>query len=208
MELLLLHHQPESAVVFCNTKKEVQNVNDELSHRGFSVIELHGDMEQRERDQALVQFSNKTISILVATDVAARGLDVDNLDAVFNFELSRDPEVHVHRIGRTGRAGSKGVAISFFSEKDFPEFGKRKILYRAPGEVDMLPVISQTEAIGLVTHSTFNKFAQGLNVKALPMPFGAPEHGLSMVWHPSRNSDSAHQWLRNQIAKIASTVNK
>ncbi|TKF57875.1 ATP-dependent RNA helicase DbpA, partial [Vibrio kanaloae] len=73
LELLLLHHQPESAVVFCNTKKEVQNVNDELSHRGFSVIELHGDMEQRERDQALVQFSNKTISILVATDVAARG---------------------------------------------------------------------------------------------------------------------------------------
>ncbi|KAB0465560.1 ATP-dependent RNA helicase DbpA [Vibrio kanaloae] len=118
LELLLLHHQPESAVVFCNTKKEVQNVNDELSHRGFSVIELHGDMEQRERDQALVQFSNKTISILVATDVAARGLDVDNLDAVFNFELSRDPEVHVHRIGRTGRAGSKGVAISFFSEKE------------------------------------------------------------------------------------------
>ena len=118
LELLLLHHQPESAVVFCNTKKEVQNVTDELIHRGFSVIELHGDMEQRERDQALVQFSNKTISILVATDVAARGLDVDNLDAVFNFELSRDPEVHVHRIGRTGRAGSKGVAISFFSEKE------------------------------------------------------------------------------------------
>ncbi|WP_261883487.1 ATP-dependent RNA helicase DbpA [Vibrio pelagius] len=118
VELLLLHHQPESAVVFCNTKKEVQNVTDELAHRGFSVIELHGDMEQRERDQALVQFSNKSISILVATDVAARGLDVDNLDAVFNFELSRDPEVHVHRIGRTGRAGSKGVACSFFSEKE------------------------------------------------------------------------------------------
>lgn len=118
LELLLLHHQPESAVVFCNTKKEVQNVTDELAHRGFSVIELHGDMEQRERDQALVQFSNKSISILVATDVAARGLDVDNLDAVFNFELSRDPEVHVHRIGRTGRAGSKGVACSFFSEKE------------------------------------------------------------------------------------------
>lgn len=118
LELLLLHHQPESAVVFCNTKKEVQNVTDELAHRGFSVIELHGDMEQRERDQALVQFSNKSISILVATDVAARGLDVNNLDAVFNFELSRDPEVHVHRIGRTGRAGSKGVACSFFSEKE------------------------------------------------------------------------------------------
>ncbi|WP_165310156.1 ATP-dependent RNA helicase DbpA [Vibrio ziniensis] len=118
LEALLLKHQPESSVVFCNTKREVQHVADELHHRGFSVIELHGDMEQRERDQALVQFANKSISILVATDVAARGLDVDNLDAVFNFELSRDPEVHVHRIGRTGRAGSKGLAFSFFSEKE------------------------------------------------------------------------------------------
>ncbi|EAQ54558.1 ATP-dependent RNA helicase DbpA [Vibrio sp. 10N.222.54.F12] len=139
LELMLLHHQPESAVVFCNTKKEVQNVNDELSHRGFSVIELHGDMEQRERDQALVQFSNKTISILVATDVAARGLDVDNLDAVFNFELSRDPEVHVHRIGRTGRAGSKGVAISFFSEKEMHRVAQIDEYMDMPIEPSQLP---------------------------------------------------------------------
>ncbi|MEZ9055883.1 ATP-dependent RNA helicase DbpA [Vibrio sp. 10N.261.49.A5] len=139
LELMLLHHQPESAVVFCNTKKEVQNVNDELSHRGFSVIELHGDMEQRERDQALVQFSNKTISILVATDVAARGLDVDNLDAVFNFELSRDPEVHVHRIGRTGRAGSKGVAISFFSEKEMHRVAQIDEYMDMPIELSQLP---------------------------------------------------------------------
>ncbi|RJX75752.1 ATP-dependent RNA helicase DbpA [Vibrio sinensis] len=118
LNALLLTLRPESSVIFCNTKKEVQNVTDELHHRGFSVIELHGDMEQREREQALTMFANKSISILVATDVAARGLDVDNLDAVFNFELSRDPEVHVHRIGRTGRAGSKGVAITFYSEKE------------------------------------------------------------------------------------------
>lgn len=118
LEALLLHHKPESSVVFCNTKKEVMDVTDELSHRGFSVVELHGDMEQRERDQALTMFANKSISILVATDVAARGLDVDSLDAVFNFELSRDPEVHVHRIGRTGRAGAKGKAFSFYNEKE------------------------------------------------------------------------------------------
>ncbi|WP_158136093.1 ATP-dependent RNA helicase DbpA [Vibrio navarrensis] len=118
LEALLLTHRPESCVVFCNTKKEVQNVTDELHNRKFSVIELHGDMEQRERERALAMFANKSISILVATDVAARGLDVDNLDAVINFELSRDPEVHVHRIGRTGRAGSKGIAISFYSEKE------------------------------------------------------------------------------------------
>ncbi|MCL9780696.1 ATP-dependent RNA helicase DbpA [Vibrio sp. S4M6] len=118
LETILLSKQPESSVVFCNTKNEVKNVCDELYHRGFSAIELHGDMEQRERDQALVMFANKSASILVATDVAARGLDVDNLDAVFNFELSRDPEVHVHRIGRTGRAGNKGAAYSFYSDKD------------------------------------------------------------------------------------------
>ncbi|KYN83401.1 ATP-dependent RNA helicase [Vibrio cidicii] len=118
LEALLLTHRAESCVVFCNTKKEVQNVTDELHNRKFSVIELHGDMEQRERERALTMFANKSISILVATDVAARGLDVDNLDAVINFELSRDPEVHVHRIGRTGRAGSKGIAISFYSEKE------------------------------------------------------------------------------------------
>ncbi|MDA0148256.1 ATP-dependent RNA helicase DbpA [Vibrio sp. LaRot3] len=118
LEALLLKYQPQSSVVFCNTKKEVMNVADELAHRGFSVVELQGDMEQRERDQALTMFANKSISILVATDVAARGLDVENLDAVFNFELSRDPEVHVHRIGRTGRAGAKGHAFSFYGEKD------------------------------------------------------------------------------------------
>ncbi|GEM77021.1 ATP-dependent RNA helicase DbpA [Vibrio sagamiensis] len=132
---LLLTHQPESAVVFCNTKKEVQSVADELHNKGFSVIDLHGDLEQRERDQALVQFANKSVSILVATDVAARGLDVDNLDAVFNFELSRDPEVHVHRIGRTGRAGSKGLAFSFYGEKD----GLRVARIEEYLEMDVMP---------------------------------------------------------------------
>ncbi|CAH0537309.1 ATP-dependent RNA helicase DbpA [Vibrio marisflavi CECT 7928] len=154
LEALLLKHQPESSVVFCNTKKEVQNVSDELHHRGFSVIELHGDMEQRERDQALVLFSNKSVSVLVATDVAARGLDVDNLDAVFNFELSRDPEVHVHRIGRTGRAGSKGAAYSFFTEKD----GYKMALIEEymdiaiePSEIPTAPKGSEPMAVNMVT---------------------------------------------------------
>lgn len=134
---LLLTYQPESAVVFCNTKKEVQNVADELHHRGFSVIDIHGDLEQRERDQALVQFANKSVSILVATDVAARGLDVDNLDAVFNFELSRDPEVHVHRIGRTGRAGSKGLAFSFLAKRRSTCCSYRRVLRDGCGTRDL-----------------------------------------------------------------------
>lgn len=139
---LLLTHQPESAVVFCNTKREVQDVTDELARRGFSVIDLHGDLEQRDRDQALVQFANKSISILVATDVAARGLDVDNLDAVFNFELSRDPEVHVHRIGRTGRAGSKGLAVSFYGEKD----GLRVARIEEYLDMDVIPATLPSES--------------------------------------------------------------
>ncbi|EGU60320.1 ATP-dependent RNA helicase DbpA [Vibrio nigripulchritudo ATCC 27043] len=115
---ILMQDKPESTVIFCNTKRDVDEVADELRYHDFSVIALHGDMEQRQRDQALVQFANKSVSILVATDVAARGLDVDNLDAVINFHLARDPEVHVHRIGRTGRAGAQGCAHSFISEKE------------------------------------------------------------------------------------------
>ncbi|CAH0532743.1 ATP-dependent RNA helicase DbpA [Vibrio stylophorae] len=139
---LLCQYHPESAVVFCNTKVEVQTVTDELRYRGFSVVELHGDMEQRERDQALVQFANKSKSILVATDVAARGLDVDNLDAVFNFELSRDPEVHVHRIGRTGRAGKQGLAFSFFSQKEQYKVALIDEYMDLPIEPAMLPASS------------------------------------------------------------------
>lgn len=118
LELLLLKHRPESAVVFCNTKKHTQEVADYLSNRGFSVLALNGDLEQRARDSALTRFSNKSVQILVATDVAARGLDIDALDMVVNFHLSREADVHVHRIGRTGRAGAKGLACSLFSEKE------------------------------------------------------------------------------------------
>lgn len=118
LRLLLNRHQPESSVVFCNTKREVQEVAEELTNRGHSAIAIHGDLEQKDRDQALIRFANKSARILVATDVAARGLDIDNLSAVFNFNVAHDQEVHVHRIGRTGRAGSKGLAFTFYSHKD------------------------------------------------------------------------------------------
>ncbi|QBZ82970.1 ATP-dependent RNA helicase DbpA [Hydrogenovibrio crunogenus] len=118
LRLVLLQVKPESGVVFCNTKKDVQMVADMLRDAGFSALALHGDLEQRDRDQTLIQFANKSISILVATDVAARGLDIEALDAVVNFHLAHDPEVHVHRIGRTGRAGSQGAAYSFISDKE------------------------------------------------------------------------------------------
>lgn len=118
LQLLLLTYRPNSAVVFCNTKRETQEVADELARMGFAAVALNGDMEQKMRDQTLVRFANNSASILVATDVAARGLDIDDLDAVFNYQLSREIDVHTHRIGRTGRAGSKGHAFTLYTSKE------------------------------------------------------------------------------------------
>ncbi|WP_330982730.1 MULTISPECIES: ATP-dependent RNA helicase DbpA [Enterobacterales] len=121
LQKLLSKHQPASCVVFCNTKKDCQAVCDALTDCNQSVLALHGDMEQRDRDQTLVRFANGSSRVLVATDVAARGLDIKALEMVINFELAWDPEVHVHRIGRTARAGESGLAISFCA----PEEGQR-----------------------------------------------------------------------------------
>lgn len=118
LRLILMQQQPESAVVFCNTKRDTQDVADELSSYGFSALALHGDLEQRDRDQTLVRFANKSACVLVATDVAARGLDIEDLDAVINYNLARETDVHVHRIGRTGRAGSKGLACTLYNDKE------------------------------------------------------------------------------------------
>lgn len=119
LRLLLLKHKPESTLVFCNTKKDTEEVADKLTGYGFSALALNGDLEQRDRDQTMVRFANKSVSILVATDVAARGLDIAALDAVINYHIAHDPEVHVHRIGRTGRAGSKGIACSLYRESAY-----------------------------------------------------------------------------------------
>lgn len=118
VKLLLMKYKPESSVVFCNTKQDTIEVSEALADFGFSVNMLNGDLEQKQRDQVLVRFANKSVSVLVATDVAARGLDIDKLDAVINYELAHDPDTHVHRVGRTGRAGETGLAFSLFNDKD------------------------------------------------------------------------------------------
>ena len=118
LRLLLLDIKPESAAVFCSTRKETQEVADALGEHGFSALALHGDLDQRDRDKTLIRFTNKSTSILVATDVAARGLDIDTIDTVINYQLARDPEVHIHRIGRTGRAGSMGTAHTLSTPKE------------------------------------------------------------------------------------------
>ncbi|AOY88075.1 ATP-dependent RNA helicase DbpA [Marinobacter salinus] len=109
---LLSKHQPSSCIVFCTTKQQCDEMAEGLSQRGFSALPLHGDLEQRERDSVLVRFGNQSCSVLVATDVAARGLDIKSLPLVINAEPARDSEVHTHRVGRTGRAGEQGLAIT------------------------------------------------------------------------------------------------
>ncbi len=118
LKLLLLDHSAKQSVVFCNTRQDTQAVAGALKSAGFSAAALHGDMEQKDRDQTLIRFSNSSINILVATDVAARGLDIDSLALVFNYHLPRELEVYTHRIGRTGRAGEKGQACSLFQTSE------------------------------------------------------------------------------------------
>ncbi|KGR59956.1 DEAD/DEAH box helicase, partial [Xanthomonas vasicola] len=115
---LLLRFNPESSVVFCNTRKEVDEVAGSLQEFGFSALALHGDMEQRDRDEVLVRFVNRSCNVLVASDVAARGLDVEDLSAVVNYELPTDTETYRHRIGRTARAGKHGLALSLVAPRE------------------------------------------------------------------------------------------
>ncbi|MDB9999893.1 ATP-dependent RNA helicase DbpA [Porticoccaceae bacterium] len=118
VRLLLQEHQPETTLIFCNTKVETDRVANELCAAGYEASALHGDLEQKDRDQTLACFANRSISVLVATDVAARGLDIDSLDMVINYQVAQELEVHTHRIGRTGRAGAQGMACSLYTQRD------------------------------------------------------------------------------------------
>ena len=118
LKSLLFHYKPSSTIIFCNTKQLTTDLTDKLIKSGFSAAALNGDMEQVERDLAMIRFINQSCAILVATDVAARGLDIKELPAIINYELAFENDVHTHRIGRTGRAGNKGFALSLITEND------------------------------------------------------------------------------------------
>lgn len=117
---LFAHYRPETCVVFCHTKKQCDEVADFLRNKQIDALAIHGDLDQRDRDQVLVRFANNSCPVLVATDVAARGLDIKALQMVINYELPRDPDVYVHRIGRTGRAGQTGLAMSIVTPNETP----------------------------------------------------------------------------------------
>ncbi|GAB2515494.1 ATP-dependent RNA helicase DbpA [Lysobacter humi (ex Lee et al. 2017)] len=115
---LLLEHAAESAVVFCNMRRDADEVAASLVHLGFAALALHGDLEQRDRDEVLVRFANRSCTVLVASDVAARGLDVESIGLVVNFDVPSDADTYVHRIGRTGRAGREGVALTLCTPRE------------------------------------------------------------------------------------------
>ncbi len=121
---LLAHFRPASTLAFCNTKAQCRDLVAVLQAQGISALALFGELEQRERDQVLVRFANRSCSVLVATDVAARGLDIASLAAVINVDVTPDPEVHIHRIGRTGRAGESGLALNLASLDEMGSVGK------------------------------------------------------------------------------------
>tara|TARA_R110000824_G_scaffold288508_2_gene476533 strand:- start:103268 stop:104653 length:1386 start_codon:yes stop_codon:yes gene_type:complete len=147
---LLQHYRPESSLIFCNRKQQCQDLCDELRRKGFHALALHGDMEQKERDQALVRFANKSISMLIATDVAARGLDIKNLPLVVNFELSPDPEVYVHRIGRTGRAGQEGMAISLVADSELLKVHHIESFQNSSTQYQTVPTLILTRNTSLI----------------------------------------------------------
>jgi ATP-independent RNA helicase DbpA len=125
---LLQHFLPASTIAFCNTKARCAALGEMLQAQGISALALHGDLEQRDRDQVLVRFANRSCSVLVATDVAARGLDIAGVEAVLSVDVPQDAEVHVHRIGRTGRAGESGLALTLASLDEMGAVGRIELL--------------------------------------------------------------------------------
>ena len=156
---LLDYYNPKLSLVFCNTKKMVDELATELSGRGYSAEGLHGDMKQSQRDRVMNNFRKGKTDILIATDVAARGIDVDDVEAVFNYDLPQDDEYYVHRIGRTGRAGRCGKAFSFvkgkevYKLKDIQRYCKTKILAQpipSTDDVAQIKVENIMEQIGTI----------------------------------------------------------
>ena len=185
---LMRHYQPESAVVFCNTKAGSQDIADALQAEGFHAQAIHGDLEQRDRDRILVQFANKSSSVLVATDVAARGLDIKDLQAVINYEVTRDAEVHVHRIGRTGRAGKQGLALSLYTEQeqykieDIEAYQMRPVDYGSLDKLNDRPVELQPPMVTLnIDGGKKNKVRPGDILGALTGDAGIPGQHVGKI---------------------------
>jgi ATP-independent RNA helicase DbpA len=148
--LLLNHYRPVSTIAFCNTRQQCADLAQVLRAQGFQALALHGELDQRERDQVLVRFAQRSCSVLVATDVASRGLDIDRLEAVINVDIAPDPETHLHRIGRTGRGDEEGWALSLASMDEMGSVGKIEKLQGRESEWHSLAELVPASAEPLV----------------------------------------------------------
>lgn len=156
--------QPRLAIVFCNTKRNVDECTEALLARGYSADRLHGDISQGLRERVLRMFKEGTVEVLVATDVAARGIDVDDIDVVFNYDLPQDPEDYVHRIGRTGRAGRSGKAVSFIFGRDV--YRLKTIERYIRQQIPRAPIPSQEEVEGKLASQLIDGVKEKLESKA------------------------------------------
>jgi ATP-dependent RNA helicase DbpA len=166
---LLGHYHPESTLIFCNTKDACRVVGSELNRAGLHSLALHGDLEQKERTEVLIRFSNGSSRVLVATDVAARGLDIDDLGAVINYDMPFETESYVHRIGRTGRAGRSGLALSLmkpnegFRLDEINQFTNSSFLPESPvsGSENRLPDLEPVMITLSINGGRKNKISPG-----------------------------------------------
>lgn len=165
---LLLERQPDNAILFCNTKREAHALFTVLHNVGFSVQALHGDLEQKDREQTLLQFNNKSVRILVATDVAARGLDIKALDMVINVSMAHDTDTHIHRVGRTGRAGEVGLAITLVTPADEYKFRLLQDTMPTLGKPQQLPEPAAQQARPLHAEMTTIHIMGGKKDKLRP----------------------------------------
>lgn len=153
LSLLIEHNEYRLSLVFCNTKRMVDELTDNLKSRGYSVESIHGDMRQIQRDKVMKQFRSGEVELLVATDVAARGIDVDDIEAVFNYDIPSDVEYYVHRIGRTGRANKKGVAYTFASGREIGKLHDIMKYTKSPIKLMKVPTaydITQMNVVSLL----------------------------------------------------------
>jgi ATP-independent RNA helicase DbpA len=192
---LLRHFRPVSTLAFCNTKQQCKELVTLLQAEGFQALALFGELEQRERDQVLAQFANRSCSVLVATDVASRGLDINQLEAVINVDITPDAEVHVHRIGRTGRAGASGLALSLAAMSDMGAVGKIEQYQNKPSVWHKLDELTPTGMGPLLPPMVTLQILGGRKEKIRP----------GDVLGALTNDEGGPAYTREQIGKIQVT---
>ena len=218
---LLDMYAPKLSVAFCNTKRQVDELVTELQGRGYFAEGLHGDLKQIQRDRVMNSFRNGRTEILVATDVAARGIDVDDVEAVFNYDIPQDDEYYVHRIGRTGRAGREGIAFSFvvgkevYKLRDIQRYCKTKILPQAIPSLnditeikaekildqakDVLSEIDLSRVLHIVEKKLLEEDYTSLELAAalLRMSMGDENQDIALDNRPARSLDDLGSYGRD-----------